>query len=453
MVHTGISLNERFTQMQTQKPQPQGRGRSRSRSRSRRIVDSNAGSPGVSAANSRLLQEFKRRHTVQTALKLKRRSLRNTAVIGRGVRVGGVKSMRLAPNGKPIRSNNVTRVATMRADLVANGNIGRNRRSGSANRRLPASGGGGGGGLRQRLGQRRPSVGGAAERVERRQRQQQQQQQQQTLRGRSRSRSRSRLPQAPRVERGRSQSRGRSSAGRSQSRNRGNNRDRSAQGRVPVKQRLSVKYRLGVRPGQSNQTKNPRQQRASSQLRGVAGGRVEKRRNGQNTQKKGISASLAGRRGPQRGRSATRNSAAAAKGGGAGAGSAPASARRSRSRNRAAAVTAAAVAAVATTSGRRAKPRQRRGRSAAAAKGNNNNSNNNKNSNRNGNTNKNGKGKAANKGKQGPGPQQQARRGRSRSRKPSTGKAQRPEVKREDLDKELDVYMSTTKSEMDYLLK
>lgn len=72
MVHTGISLNERFTQMQTQKPQPQGRGRSRSRSRSRRIVDSNVGNPAVSAANSRLLQEFKRRHTVQTALKLKR---------------------------------------------------------------------------------------------------------------------------------------------------------------------------------------------------------------------------------------------------------------------------------------------------------------------------------------------------------------------------------------------
>ncbi|KAH8264367.1 hypothetical protein KR038_007609 [Drosophila bunnanda] len=451
MVHTGISLNERFTQMQTQKPQPQGRGRSRSRSRSRRIVDSNAGNPGISAANSRLLQEFKRRHTVQTALKLKRRSLRNTTVNGRGARVGGVKSMRLAPNGKPIRSNNVTRVATMRADLVANGNIGRNRRSGSAARRLPASGGGGGGGLRQRLGQRRPSVGGAAERVERRQRQQQQQQQQQTLRGRSRSRSRSRLPQVQRVERSRSQSRGRSTGGRSQSRNRGGNRDRSAQGRVPVKQRLSVKYRLGVRPGQSNQTKTQKPRRASSQLRGVAGGRVEKRRNAQNTQKKGISASLAGRRGPQRGRSATRNAAAAARGGAA-TGSAPASARRSRSRSRAAAVVAAAADAVATAPGRRANPRQRRGRNAVAAKG-NNNTNNNKNINRNGNTNKNGKGKAANKGKQGPGPQQQARRGRSRSRKPSTGKPQRPEVKREDLDKELDVYMSTTKSEMDYLLK
>ncbi|KAH8248436.1 hypothetical protein KR032_008441 [Drosophila birchii] len=445
MVHTGISLNERFTQMQTQKPQ--GRGRSRSRSRSRRIVDSNVGNPGVSAANSRLLQEFKRRHTVQTALKLKRRSLRNTAVNGRGPRVGGVKSMRLAPNGKPIRSNNVTRVATMRADLVANGNIGRNRRSGSATRRLPASGGGGG--LRQRLGQRRPSVGGAAERVERRQRQQQQQQQ--TLRGRSRSRSRSRLPQAPRVDRARSRSRGRNSVGRSQSRNRGGNRDRSAQGRVPVKQRLSVKYRLGVRPGQSNQTKTPKQRRASSQLRGVAGGRVEKRRNSQNTQKKGISASLAGRRGPPRGRSATRNAAAAARGGAA-SGSAPASARRSRSRNRAAAVAAAATAAVATTPGRRANPRQRRGRSAAAVKG-NNNTNNAKNINKNGNTKKNVKGNAANKGKQGPGPQQQARRGRSRSRKPSTGKSQIPEVKREDLDKELDVYMSTTKSEMDYLLK
>lgn len=205
MVATGISLNERFTQMQSkqrQQQQQQGRGRSRSRSRSRRIVDNRAGNTSISAANSRLLQEFKRRHTVQTALKLKRvcvpqksqpkpnkqtraqsrtfrvraavagwnseemelnnpveiiapsawsldlppdsqalslsfwtwtatlssilnaikskihpqpiaslqRSLRNAS--GRGPRVGGVKSLRLAPNGKPVRSNNVTRLAT-----------------------------------------------------------------------------------------------------------------------------------------------------------------------------------------------------------------------------------------------------------------------------------------------------------------------------------------------------
>jgi len=61
----------------------------------------------------------------------------------------------------------------MRADLVASGNAARNRRGGSSTRRFPASNGGGVGGLRQRLGQRRPSVGGAAERVERRHRLQQ----------------------------------------------------------------------------------------------------------------------------------------------------------------------------------------------------------------------------------------------------------------------------------------
>lgn len=426
-MNTGISLNERFTQMQSKQP-PQGRGRSRSRSRSRRIVDSSVGNPGVSAANSRLLQEFKRRHTVQTALKLKRRSLRTTGVSGRGARVGGVKSLRLAPNGKPIRSNNVTRVATMRADLVASGNTTPNRRSGSSTRRFTVANGGGGGGLRQRLGQRRPSVGGAAERVERRQRQQQQQAQ----RRRSRSRSRSRLPQPQRAERGRSQSRERS-VRRSHSRNR-DNREQSAQGRVSVKQRLSVKHRLGVRPGQGKpQAKNPRQRPASSQLRGVAAGRVEKRRNAQIPQKKGVSASLAGRRGQPRRRSATRN---AAVGGGATISSAPT--RRSRSRNRVAAIAAAAANATAKD---RVNPRQRRGRSVGAAKGNNN---------RNGKTNKNGKGQATNGGKQGP--QQQARRGRSRSRKPA-GKPQRQEVKREDLDMELDHYMSTTKSEMDYLLK
>jgi len=70
-MNTGISLNERFTQMQSKQP-PQGRGRSRSRSRSRRIVSSGAGNQGMSAVNSRLLNEFKRLHTVQTALKLKR---------------------------------------------------------------------------------------------------------------------------------------------------------------------------------------------------------------------------------------------------------------------------------------------------------------------------------------------------------------------------------------------
>ncbi|EDV47801.1 serine/arginine repetitive matrix protein 2 isoform X2 [Drosophila erecta] len=423
-MNTGISLNERFTQMQSKLP-PQGRGRSRSRSRSRRIVGSGAGSPGVSAANSRLLQEFKRRHTVQTALKLKRRSLRTTGVSGRGARVVGVKSLRLAPNGKPIRSNNVTRVATMRADLVASGNAARGRRSGSSIRIVPATNGGG---LRQRLGQRRPSVGGAAERVERRQRQQQQTTRGGGLVGRSRSRSRSRHPQPERVDRARSQSRGRS-IGRSQSRN----RDRSAQGRVPVKQRLSVKHRLGVRTGQgNNQAKNPRQRRTPSQLRGVAGGRVEKRRSSQISQMKGVSSSLASRQGRPRRRSAVRNAASSG-----GAGKNSASARRSRSRNRAAVVAAAAITATAQG---RANSRQRRGRSAGAAKGNN----------RNGKNDKNAKVKATNGGKKGP--QQQARRGRSRSRKP-TGKSQRPEVKREDLDMELDQYMSTTKSEMDYLLK
>lgn len=78
MVQTGISLNERFTQIQSRQRQPSVGGqrergsRSRSRSRSRRIVDAAA-----SAANSRLLQEFKRKHTVQAALKLKRVCVQN----------------------------------------------------------------------------------------------------------------------------------------------------------------------------------------------------------------------------------------------------------------------------------------------------------------------------------------------------------------------------------------
>ncbi|EDW83846.2 uncharacterized protein Dwil_GK13464 [Drosophila willistoni] len=441
MVHTGISLNDRFTQMQSQAVKQSRPQRSRSQSRSRRIVN-----PNVSAANSRLLQEFKRKHTVQTALKLKRRSLRNSAGGGggdsgasRGPRIGGVKPVRLGPNGRPMRSNNVTHVATMRADLVANAR----RRSNSSNR--PSRSSSQVGGLRQRLGQRRSNVGGAAERVERRR--QQQQQQQQPLGRRNRSRSRSRQAQPVRS---RSQSRGRE---RSQSRPRSQSRNRFAGGRNAGGQRrggaaaaarssssgrrVSVKQRLGVRPGQASagsaavgkdNRRVPR--RGASKLRGVAGGRVEKRRNSSNQAQKGVSASLSGR-GRQRGRSA-----AAAPG--AGNSAAASTSRRSRSRTR-----AAVNAGLATPTNRPI------GRGKVANKAANRNGNkNNNNSKRNKNSALVGKAK----------PRQQvagaARRGRSRSRanRSDSGKAQ-PEVKREDLDNELDQYMSTTKSEMDYLLK
>ncbi|XP_068152367.1 arginine/serine-rich protein 1 [Drosophila tropicalis] len=441
MVHTGISLNDRFTQMQSQAVKQSRPQRSRSQSRSRRIVN-----PSVSAANSRLLQEFKRKHTVQTALKLKRRSLRNTAGGGggasRGPRIGGVKPVRLGPNGRPMRSNNVTHVATMRADLVANAR----RRSNSSNR--PTRSSSQVGGLRQRLGQRRSNVGGAAERVERR-RQQQQQQQQQQLGRRNRSRSRSRQAQPVRS---RSQSRGRErsqSRPRSQSRNRfagGRNAGAQRRGGAAVRssssgRRVSVKQRLGVRPGQAaagspavgkGNRRVPR--RGASKLRGVAGGRVEKRRNSSNQTQKGVSASLSGR-GRQRGRSAAAapgavNSAAAS------------TSRRSRSRTR-----AAVNAGLATTTNRPI-GRGKVANKAANRNGNKNNNNNNNNNRRNR--------KSAPGGKAKPHQQQAGavRRGRSRNRanRSDSGKAQ-PEVKREDLDNELDQYMSTTKSEMDYLLK
>lgn len=93
MVQTGISLNERFTQMQSRQQQPteaqRGR-RSRSQSRSRRIVDAAA-----SVANTRLLQEFKRKHTVQTALKLKRVCVHknNNQLLNYYCNYSGIKAM------------------------------------------------------------------------------------------------------------------------------------------------------------------------------------------------------------------------------------------------------------------------------------------------------------------------------------------------------------------------
>ncbi|XP_064550149.1 serine/arginine-rich splicing factor 4 [Drosophila montana] len=453
MVQTGISLNERFTQMQSRQQQPPAaaRGRrSRSRSRSRRIVDATA-----SVANSRLLQEFKRKHTVQTALKLKRRSLRTTAG-GANARLGGIKALRLGANGKPVRLNNGTRLATMRADLIANN--GRARRSNSSSARRSSSAVRG---LGQRLGLRRPVVGGAAERVAQRRRGLSRQQQQQPLpqlqsRGRSRSRGRARS-----LSRGRDQSRGRSqSVGRTQSRGR---RQLSANGgrgvsagggggRAPG--RVSVKQRLGVRPGvaaaaaaaaKGAANKRRGNRRGNSQVRGVTAGRIEKRRNSNTAQKTVIAAAGGrGRKGRARGRSAVRAAAAV------GAASAATNRSRSRSRSRSRARQGKVAASAAASSNGRQKGAgpvgaRRRGRSlqrtgGKVAKG----------ANINGNKKKNNSTEAVK-----PNQLQQGRRGRSRGRGGRTvaGKPQRREVKREDLDNELDQYMSTTKSEMDFLLK
>ncbi|KAL7735138.1 hypothetical protein ACLKA6_008401 [Drosophila palustris] len=152
---TGILLNERFTQMQyreqltptptltptlTATPNPTRGRRSRSRSRSRRIVEAAAG-----GGNKRLLQELERKYFTQTA--------GNAA----GLRVGGIKPLRIGPGGKLVRSNRSDRGATMRADLIANGECGRRSNSGTRQSSAAVSVAG----LRQRLGASRPSTGGS----------------------------------------------------------------------------------------------------------------------------------------------------------------------------------------------------------------------------------------------------------------------------------------------------
>ncbi|KAM8711689.1 hypothetical protein ACLKA7_012232 [Drosophila subpalustris] len=139
---TGILLNKRFTQMQyreqltptpTLTPTPNtSRGRrSRSRSSSRRIVDA-----AVSDSNKRLLQELERKYFTQNA---------GSAA---GSRVGGIKALRIGPGGKPVRSNRSDRDATMRADLIVNGECRRLSNSSTRQSRAADSVAG----LRQRLG-------------------------------------------------------------------------------------------------------------------------------------------------------------------------------------------------------------------------------------------------------------------------------------------------------------
>lgn len=206
----------------------------------------------------------------------------------------------------------------MRADLIANN--GRARRSSSISARRPNSAAGG---LRQRLGLRRPTVGGAAERVAQRRRgltRQQPQPQLQQQRARSRSRGRARSQ-----SRGGDQSRGRSqSVGRSQSRGRrsqqptiggrtngrvggrvggGSGGSGRAPGRVSVKQRLGVRAGVAAAAGGIGAgSKRRSNRRGNSQMRGVAAGRIEKRRNSNAAQKTVATAAGRGRKGRARGR-------------------------------------------------------------------------------------------------------------------------------------------------------
>lgn len=160
--------------------------------------------------------------------------------------------------------------------------------------------------LANRLGPRRPTVGGAAQRVAKRNLDRQRRRgggggnlngrgRSSGLNGRGRSRSRSRTRTLSDNGRSRNRSRSRNRngndannsastnnarRGRSRSRSRGRGGATGAGG----KSNLPIKARLGVRPGtaQANRGGNNRRRSASLTRRGVQSGRVQKRRNSTN---------------------------------------------------------------------------------------------------------------------------------------------------------------------------
>ncbi|KAM7361280.1 uncharacterized protein ACRADG_011001 isoform 2-T2 [Cochliomyia hominivorax] len=294
---TGLSLNERFTAISSQPKVVTNigsgrRSRSRSRSVQRQVpVAANAAADhATTRANQRLLAQLQRKHKMQAALKLKRRSMRtvgggsNNNGNGR-IRRGSVKAFRVGANGKPIRTNSLARIATMKADKetlnIRNRPLRRSNSSGN---------------LANRLGPRRPTVGGAAQRVAKRNLERQRRggaingrgrSAGINNRGRSRSRSRTRtLSDNGRNQRSRSRNRNGNEGNNSQNVRRGRSRSRSRSGRGSAgnvnKSSLPVKARLGVRPGLTANRGNNRRRNASLTRRGVQLGRVQKRRNSTN---------------------------------------------------------------------------------------------------------------------------------------------------------------------------
>ncbi|XP_067639214.1 uncharacterized protein DDB_G0287625 isoform X1 [Eurosta solidaginis] len=401
---TGLSLNERFTAVQDRRRDIPEITRPRPRPPPR----------DTSVSNRRLLQQLARRHKLQAALKLKRRSMRPIGG-NLAMRRGTIKAFRVAANGKPIRTNSMTTVATMEADLISNSQRNLNRPMRRSNS------------VSNRLGSRRSLVGGAAQRIAQRrlQRTMSERDMFNVVPRRGRSRSRSRAPVAIiNLTRSRSRSGGRlgnarqQMRGRSRSRNR--QRSRSRMNNAGGRANIPVKARLGVRPGTIQ-----RRRRSASALRGVAQGRIQRRR------LSNMTGGIGGRAGRQRGRSMTRNTNNANAGRSRSNNRNGAQVRtQSRARSRTRRTSMGGQRNKGSVSGGRIRGRsqQRRGgRSAGSQRNGKANGNNNN------------------------GQQQQQRRGRSRSRGGRGGRNQgknaKPEVDKEKLDKELDQYMATTRTD------
>lgn len=405
-----MSLNDRFTAIASTK-------KAAVRNRN---VGSLAQGHVASLANRNLLQQLVRKDKMRAALKLKRRSMRPVATVsytranlrannGIALKRGSVKALRVSANGRPIKTNSMTRVATMKADLVSV-HAGRQklRRSNSVTSIASRFGG-----LYRPFAGDTSRVANRIGGVPRR--------------GRSRSRSLVRMPvNQSGIPRGRSRSRTRYAGvyGMNLRRGRSRTRSQSRSGVVPIH------TRLGARPKNSAPTAGILKRRGVSQSRvrsqpsrrGVAQGRVQNLRV---PAAKGSGGGRTGRsrgrvvRGVVRGRSQSRNGRVF----GGQRQQQPKWALRSNDGQ--------------AMSGRRGRSQQRGG-----------------------NMQRNGK-QATNSGTQlEHQPQQRRGRSRSRGRGGRVGRNQGQNSKnqslnKEDLDKELDQYMLTTKTEnnVDYLLK
>lgn len=394
---TTMSLNERFTAIASKRIKPQ-----------KPNTNVSTVNQVASLANRKLLQELIRRDKIRAALKLKRRSMRTAGNVegcsrailrvnnGIPIKRGSVKALRIAANGYPIKANSMSRVATMNADLVSV----RSRRRGSlrsnsiANRL---------GGLRQRRSVDATEIVNRSVGIQRL--------------GRLRSRSRMRMS-ADQIGAARRRSRSRTRFSSVDGRNLRRGRSRTRRDIAPIQTRLGTRPRntATVRSisGRRGDSQNRLRRRPSLMRVGVARGRVQKIRGG------GRAGRPRGRalRGVSRSRSQSRNGRALG-------GKHQQQPKRVLQPN-----------GSQPTMGRRGRSQQR-GR----------------------NTPINGK-QVANAGNQQELSQQRRGRSRSRGRKDRIGRNQGQNTKtqtlsKDDLDKELDQYMMTTKTQnnVDYLLK
>ncbi|XP_055908309.1 serine/arginine-rich splicing factor 4 isoform X2 [Eupeodes corollae] len=281
---TKMTLSDRFTAFSEQ---PKINPRT-----SRRDIDSPV-SRAASIANRRLLKQLAQKHTMEAALKLKRRSMKarpqpTTAAYkrvtnGQPLKRGTIKALRLGPSGRLLKANSISNVATMEADFLGRRSP---RRSNSVAR------------VAERIGAKRLQTARYPRRVGGRPiwsvNPQLNSIREPPTAARMRSRSRSRTRQAPvqsprtsqpgisgRLARGRSNSRSRPMI-RSRSRSRIDrvNRMANASGvnSVPITSRLG--RRLGAPIGRARSVSRQGVGTARRALRGgVASGRILKRRN------------------------------------------------------------------------------------------------------------------------------------------------------------------------------